>query len=66
MAGLDLRELNQVLTTLHKYADKKLTPEFLLDLDHKDEFPQDVLDELYQDRTPREAFEKLDEVIFKP
>ncbi|HSN73658.1 MAG TPA: acyl-CoA dehydrogenase family protein [Anaerolineae bacterium] len=49
MAGLDRKELNQVLTTLHKYADKKLTNEFLLELDHKDEFPQDVLDELYQD-----------------
>ena len=48
MAGLDPKELNQVLITLNKYAEKKLTPEFLLHLDHEDLFPQDVLDELYQ------------------
>jgi alkylation response protein AidB-like acyl-CoA dehydrogenase len=49
MAGLDRKELNQVITTLHKYAEKKLTNEYLLELDHNDEFPQEVLDELYQD-----------------
>ena len=48
MAGLDRKELNQVITTLHKYAEKKLTNEYLLKLDHNDEFPQEVLDELYQ------------------
>ena len=48
MAGLDRKELNQALTALGKYADKRLTPEYLLELDHNDEFPQDVLDELYQ------------------
>jgi len=47
MAGLDRKELNQVITTLHKYAEKKLTNEYLLELDHNDEFPQEVLDELY-------------------
>ncbi|MCA9871315.1 MAG: acyl-CoA dehydrogenase family protein, partial [Anaerolineae bacterium] len=49
MAGLDPKELSQVLLTLQRYADKKLTVDRLLDLDHKDEFPRDVLDELYQD-----------------
>ena len=48
MAGLDRKELNQVITTLHKYAEKKLTNAYLLELDHNDEFPQEVLDELYQ------------------
>ena len=47
MAGLDANTLNQMLTTLHKYAEKKLTPAYLLELDHKDEFPQEVLEELY-------------------
>ncbi len=49
MAGLDRKELNQALSALSKYAEKRLTNEYLLELDHKDEFPQDVLDELYQD-----------------
>ncbi len=47
MAGLDANTLNQVLTTLNKYAEKKLTPDFLLKLDHEDRFPKEVLDELY-------------------
>jgi alkylation response protein AidB-like acyl-CoA dehydrogenase len=49
MAGLDRKELNQALNALSKYAEKRLTNDFLLHLDHNDEFPQDVLDELYQD-----------------
>ena len=48
MAGLDPKELSQVIATLQRYADKELTVARLLDLDHNDEFPQDVLDELYQ------------------
>jgi alkylation response protein AidB-like acyl-CoA dehydrogenase len=36
-----------ILDTLKRYADKKLTPEFLLKLDHNDEFPHQVLQELY-------------------
>ena len=48
MAGLDPKELSQVIVTLQRYADKELTVARLIDLDHKDEFPQDVLDELYQ------------------
>ncbi len=47
MAGLDSNTLNQVLTTLNKYAEKKLTPDFLLKLDHEDRFPKEVLDDLY-------------------
>ncbi|MCS6845471.1 MAG: acyl-CoA dehydrogenase family protein [Caldilineales bacterium] len=47
MAGLDRKELNQVLATLAKYAEKRLTPEYLLELDRNDEFPRDVLEELY-------------------
>ncbi len=49
MAGLDRKELNQALSALSKYAEKRLTNDFLLKLDHNDEFPQEVLDELYQD-----------------
>ena len=49
MAGLDPKELSQVLVTLQRYADKKLPVARLLELDHKDEFPLDVLDGLYQE-----------------
>ena len=49
MAGLDRKELNQAISALSKYAEKRLTNEYLLELDHNDEFPQEVLDELYQD-----------------
>ncbi len=48
MVGLDRKELDQVLSTLHRYAEKRLTPELLLELDYRDEFPQDVLSDLYQ------------------
>ncbi len=47
MAGLDTNTLNQVLTTLNKYAEKRLTSDFLLKLDHEDRFPKEVLDDLY-------------------
>ncbi len=47
MAGLDPSERKQVLSTLAKYADKNLTNEFLLKLDHNDEFPQKVLSDLF-------------------
>ena len=49
MAGLDPRELDSVLTTLRRYAERKLTTEYLLKLDHEDVFPQEVLEELYGD-----------------
>lgn len=47
MTTLDVDTLNMVLSTLKEYAERKLTPSFLLDLDHKDEFPHEVLNELY-------------------
>ncbi len=49
MAGLDTQTLNMVLSTLHKYAEKELKPEYLLQLDHNDEFPHPVLEALYGD-----------------
>jgi alkylation response protein AidB-like acyl-CoA dehydrogenase len=36
-----------ILSTLRKFADRKLTPEYLLKLDHEDIFPKDVLAQLY-------------------
>ncbi|MCB8924322.1 MAG: acyl-CoA dehydrogenase family protein [Ardenticatenaceae bacterium] len=45
--GLDKETRDMILDTLKKYADRKLTPEFLLNLDHNDTFPHDVLKELY-------------------
>ena len=47
MAGLDQGTLDSILATLIKYAERKLTPDFLLALDHNDEFPREVLQELY-------------------
>lgn len=45
--GLDKDTRDMILDTLKKYAEKKLTPEFLRHLDHNDTFPHDVLQELY-------------------
>ncbi len=47
MAGLDADSLELILSTLKKYAEKKLTPGYLLDLDNQDQFPHEVLKELY-------------------
>src|SRR5829696_4772883 len=47
MVGLDTDTLDMVLTTLSEYAERKLKPEFLRALDEKDEFPHQVLKELY-------------------
>ncbi len=47
MAGLDPSERKQVLSTLAKYAEKNLTNDFLLKLDHNDEFPAKVLEALF-------------------
>ncbi|MFN8443173.1 MAG: acyl-CoA dehydrogenase family protein [Caldilineaceae bacterium] len=47
MASLDNETREMVLSTLAKYAAKKLPPEYLLKLDHEDEFPSKVLQELY-------------------
>ncbi|MFN8376494.1 MAG: acyl-CoA dehydrogenase family protein [Anaerolineae bacterium] len=44
---LDHETREMILDTLKKYASHRLTPEFLLEIDHKDEFPRDVLTELY-------------------
>ncbi len=47
MAGLDGETRDMILETLHRYAEDKLTDDYLLKLDHDDEFPQEVLTELY-------------------
>ncbi|MCP4167898.1 MAG: acyl-CoA dehydrogenase [Chloroflexi bacterium] len=47
MAGLDADTLHMVLDTFRRYAGDKLTDNYLLELDHKDEFPREVLEELY-------------------
>jgi hypothetical protein len=47
MAGLDQETRDMILDTLKKYAERKLTPEYLLKLDHEDRFPHEVLQELY-------------------
>ncbi len=47
MAQLDADTLEMVMSTLSRYADKNLTSHVLLDLDHNDEFPHQVLKDLY-------------------
>ena len=47
MAGLDTETRDMILDTIKKYATRKLTPNYLLDLDHNDQFPHEVLQELY-------------------
>lgn len=47
MTALDVDTLNMVLSTLREYAERKLKPNFLLELDHNDQFPHEVLNELY-------------------
>ncbi len=47
MAGLDADTLDMVLGTLREYAERVLTDEYLRELDHKDEFPTKVLEDLY-------------------
>ena len=49
MAGLEPKERNMVLSTLAKYAARTLTPDYLIQLDHDDEFPHEVLNALYND-----------------
>ncbi|MBK8989044.1 MAG: acyl-CoA dehydrogenase family protein [Chloroflexi bacterium] len=46
MAGLDQETRDMILDTLKKYAERKLTPDYLLKLDHEDQFPHEVLQEL--------------------
>lgn len=50
MPGLDKETREMVLDTLRKYAHDKLPPEYLIRLDHDDEFPMQVLRELYDPR----------------
>jgi len=47
MQRLDTETLDLLLATLKDYAAKELPPEFLLELDRKDEFPTKVLKDLY-------------------
>ncbi|ABU58940.1 acyl-CoA dehydrogenase domain protein [Roseiflexus castenholzii DSM 13941] len=47
MTTLDVETLDMVLSTLREYAERKLTPEYLRHLDHNDEFPAEVLKDLY-------------------
>jgi alkylation response protein AidB-like acyl-CoA dehydrogenase len=47
MIGLDTETLDMVLSTLNEYAERKLKPEYLRELDEKDEFPAQVLKDLY-------------------
>ncbi|RPI31708.1 MAG: acyl-CoA dehydrogenase [Chloroflexota bacterium] len=47
MAGLDKETRQLILSTLRRYAESKLVPEYVLNLDHEDRFPQEVLQELY-------------------
>src|SRR5512141_1866081 len=51
MTGLDAQTLEQILSTLRKYADKQLSLDYLLALDHNDEFPHAVLHALYDPNT---------------
>lgn len=46
MPGLDAKTLDMVLATLKKYAKRKLSNEYLLELDEKDEFPRKTLADL--------------------
>ncbi len=47
MSGLDDDTREMILDTLRRYAARRLTPEYLLELDHDDQFPHEVLQELY-------------------
>ena len=47
MTTLDTDTLEMVLKELRKYADKELKPEYLRELDERDEFPAQVLKDLY-------------------
>lgn len=47
MTTLGTETLDMVLGTLREYAAKRLKPEYLRELDEKDEFPHNVLKDLY-------------------
>lgn len=47
MVGLDQETRQMILETIQSYATDRLTLDYLLELDHKDVFPEEVLRELY-------------------
>ena len=47
MPRLDTDTLEMLLSTVRDYAERELTPEFLLKLDHEDAFPAKILKDLY-------------------
>jgi alkylation response protein AidB-like acyl-CoA dehydrogenase len=47
MPRLDTETLDLLLSTVRDYAERELTPEVLLKLDHEDTFPAKVLRDLY-------------------
>jgi len=47
MGRLDPEILDQILETLNDYAEKQLPSEKLLEIEHKDEFPEKVMKDLY-------------------
>src|SRR5215212_4968175 len=47
MLGLDTETRDMVISTLQEYAERKLKPEYLRELDEKDQFPAQVLKDLY-------------------
>lgn len=50
MPALDRETRDMILDTLRKYAERKLPLSYLLELDHRDEFPHQVLKELCSDQ----------------
>jgi alkylation response protein AidB-like acyl-CoA dehydrogenase len=47
MRRLDAEVLDQILSTLKDYAEKNLSPDVLLEIERKDEFPEKVMKDLY-------------------
>jgi alkylation response protein AidB-like acyl-CoA dehydrogenase len=47
MVGLDKETRGMILDTLKQYAERRLSADYLLELDHEDKFPREVLRELY-------------------
>lgn len=47
MAGLDNETREMVLDTLKRYAERRLTRDYLLQLDEEEQFPEEILRDLY-------------------
>jgi alkylation response protein AidB-like acyl-CoA dehydrogenase len=47
MRGIDRENLEVIVSTLREYADRELKQERLLELDRQNEFPEEVLKDLY-------------------